>query len=159
MLEKRTGKESREKLAGRKPASRRTRNPQISRGCAKEELPARRTTAATGTAAARTTATAAAWTTTTTATAATGRTILSFIHTQRATAHGIAVQALNGTRCVGIVHFDESEATGTARVAIHDDFHGFDSAMLREEIAHSALISREGKVTNIDLHSCRTRAK
>jgi hypothetical protein len=76
---------------------------------------------------------------------------LSFIHTQRTTAHGIAVQVLNGARSVGIAHLDESKATGTARIAIHDDFHGLDSAMLREEVAHSAFICGEGKVAYIDL--------
>jgi hypothetical protein len=82
---------------------------------------------------------------------------LSFIHTQRTAAHGISVQALDGARCVGIVHFDESKATRTARVAIHDDFHGFDGAMLREEIAHCALICGEGKVAYIDLHIADSR--
>src|SRR5580658_5209155 len=96
------------------------------------------------------TATAGAASTTTRTAAAARRTILCFVDTERASLHRKAVQVLDGARGVGAVHFHERKSAGPARVAIHDDIHGLDSAVLREQSAHLALVSGKWQVSDID---------
>src|ERR1041384_5123154 len=56
---------------------------------------------------------------TATAAAAAGL-VLRFIDLERAAIHFFAVQRLHGASGIGVVHFNEAETTGTARVTIVD---------------------------------------
>jgi hypothetical protein len=82
------------------------------------------TAAATGTAAIATAAAAR----TTTATRA--RLVLRFIHAQRATAHRITIQALNGTGGISLAHLHEAEAAWPTGLAIGWERHRFDRTVL-----------------------------
>jgi hypothetical protein len=99
--------------------------------------------------AATTTATTA--TRTTAAAAAATLTFLSFIDTQRTTAHVFAVQGLNSTLRIGARHLHEAEATRTARFAIVDQRDGLDCSVLLEQLPHLSFIRRERQVTHINL--------
>ncbi len=86
------------------------------RGCLPAALAA--AAAATTVAAATATAAVAATRTATTATrtataAASARTVLRFIHAQRATAHVEAIESLHRALRVGLRHLDEAEAAPT----------------------------------------------
>jgi hypothetical protein len=118
-------------------------------GVNSDRLPA--TAAATAAArSARTTAAAA----TTAATAA--LTFLSFVNTQRTTAHILAVQGLDGALRIGARHLDKAKATRTTRFAIVNQRDGFNSAVLFEQLADLCFVSRKRQVTHIDFRHSNT---
>jgi ribonuclease D len=86
--------------------------------------------AAATTVAATTTTAAEAATAATTAAAAAALTLTRFVHAQLAALHVVAVQAGDGRLGVGLGHLDETEAAETACLAIVDEAHGFDGAVL-----------------------------
>jgi len=60
-----------------------------------------------------------------------------------------AVQSLHGTRCIGIRHLHEGEATGTTRVAIIDQRHRFDGSVCCKQGTHAFVSCRERKISNV----------
>src|SRR5579871_3657629 len=69
------------------------------------------------------------------ATAAAG-TLLRLVHAQRATAEILAVEALDRARRISAGHLHEAEAARAAGVAVGDQAHRLDGAVLREQLAH-----------------------
>jgi hypothetical protein len=87
---------------------------------------------------------------TTTATAATAAGFdLRFIDLERATAKVLAVQRLHRFLRIGAGHFNETEATGLARVAVVDQRDFVHVAVGREKGAHRIFGGTEGKVSNV----------
>jgi hypothetical protein len=89
-------------------------------------LPAVATTAAAAATAAAVTAEAAATATATrTSTAATSAgLVLGFVDAQLTATHIVTIQALNGTGCIGLAHFNEPESAGTSGLTIGRQRHG-----------------------------------
>src|ERR1700676_1525130 len=67
-------------------------------------------------------AAAAVATSPTTAATATGA-LLRLVDAQRAAAHVLPVEALDGARGIRVRHLDKAEATGTTRVTVIDQGH------------------------------------
>jgi hypothetical protein len=108
-------------------------------------------TAAAFAAAESTAAATAAESTARTTTAATGAgAILSLVHTQRATAHRVAVQGLDRTSRIFLRHFDKAETAGTTRITINRQGHRLDRTMLREQGTNRCLVCRERQVAYIN---------
>src|SRR5437660_12026164 len=61
---------------------------------------------------------------------------------QRTPAQLLAIEILNGARCVGARHLHESEAARAAADAVGDDMHRLDAAVLRERLADYNLTGR-----------------
>lgn len=119
-----------------------------------QELPAAAaaTAAATATAVTATAAAAAA------ATAA--RTVLGLVDAEGAAAQFLAVEGLDHRLQGVIVDFDEAEATGTARLAVIDQRHRVNGAMLAEQLGNLVLSRAEGQVAHVQflhgrLSKCR----
>ena len=102
--------------------------------------------AAESTAAATTAETAAR----TTAAATGAGTILSLVHTQRATAHRVAVQGLDRASRVILRHFDEAETAGTTGVTIDRQRNRLNRTVLREQGANRCLVCRKRQVAYIN---------
>src|SRR5688572_5931430 len=96
-----------------------------------------------------TTTTAAAGATTAAAATAT-LPFLRLVDAQRTASHVLTVQRLDGALCVRSRHFHEAEAARTTRLAIVDQRHRLNRAVLREQLAHLSLVCRERQVTHID---------
>src|ERR1700730_10367818 len=111
-------------------------------------LPAAAPTAAA--AAAVTTAEATATAAARTSTAARAGLVLSFVDAQLTTTHVVAVQALDGTGCIGLAHLDEPESAGAAGLTIGRQRHGLDSPVLREQRANVRLAGAERQIAYID---------
>jgi len=122
------------------------------RGERQRALPA---TAATTTATAATatvaTATAAAEAATrTTATATSAGTILRFIDAQRATAHRVAVEGLNGASCVILTHFNKAETARTTGITIDRKSDRSHFAVLSKQRADCRFISGKRQVAYVN---------
>jgi hypothetical protein len=97
---------------------------------------------------------------TTTTAATTAGLVLRLVDLQRATAHVLTVQVLDGTSRIGTGHFDEAEATGTTGFAIVDQRHGIDRAMLREQCADRRFVGGKGQIAHVNLaHSILQKIK
>jgi hypothetical protein len=79
-----------------------------------------------------------------------GSTLLSFIDSQRATAHLKAVRLLDCVLRFISRHVDERKAAGTPSLAIVDEFDGFDFAVAFENRTHFIFSSGEWQVANVD---------
>jgi hypothetical protein len=110
------------------------------------------TTAATAATAAIATATAAAAAEATrTSTTATGAgTILRFVYAQRATAHRVAVQSLNGASCVILTHFDEAETTRTTRITVDRKSDRSHLTVLCKQRADSRFVSGKRQIAYVN---------
>jgi hypothetical protein len=84
--------------------------------------------------------------------------ILSLIDLERAAIEVGAVQCLHGTRCVGIRHLDEAEATRPTGVAIRDERNLLDRSMGREQRAHGVFCGGERQIADVKLGHCRVLA-
>jgi hypothetical protein len=110
-------------------------------------LPAVATTAA----AAATAVTAEAATTAArTSAAASAGLVLGFVDAQLTATHIVTIQALNGSGCIGLAHFNEPEPAGTAGLTIGRQRHGLDSPVLREQCANVRLTGAERQIAYID---------
>src|SRR5690349_13883455 len=76
--------------------------------------------------------------------------LLSLVDAQRATAELLAIEILDGARCVGARHLDEAEAARAAGVAIGDDAHRLDGAMLCEQLTELGVGSGKRQVAHVD---------
>ena len=102
-------------------------------------------------AAAESTAAATAAESTARTTTATGAgTILSLVHTQRATAHRVAVQGLDRTSRIFLRHFDKAETARTTGITIDRQGHRLNRTVLREQGANRCLVCRERQVAYIN---------
>src|SRR6266550_7162993 len=82
--------------------------------------------------------------------------LLGLIHPQRTPAELLAVEILDRARGIGARHLDEPEAARPAGVAIGDDAHRLDGAVLCEQLAHLGVSGGKRQVANIDLrHAIR----
>jgi hypothetical protein len=91
-------------------------------------LPAVATTATAATTATVTAEAAAAATATRTSTAAASAgLVLGFVDAQLTATHIVTIQALNGTGCIGLAHFNEPESAGTSGLTIGRQRHGLHS--------------------------------
>ncbi len=104
-------------------------------------LPTVAAAAAAATAAAVATATAAATT----------RLVLGFVDAKCTPVHFLTVQVLDHGGKVVVIDFDETEATGTARLAVHDQRNGVNRAMLSEQLFDVIFGRAEGQVAHINL--------
>src|SRR2546429_2332572 len=77
--------------------------------------------------------------------------LLCLVDPQRTPAQLLAIEILNGARCVGARHLHESEAARPACVAVGDDAHRLDGAVLREQLADLTLTGRKRQVSDVDL--------
>src|SRR5579862_9404293 len=77
--------------------------------------------------------------------------LLGLVHAQRTTTEVLAVEALDGLRGIGARHLNETETARAAGVAVGDDAHGLDGAVLSKQLAHFGVGSGERQVANIDL--------
>ena len=91
--------------------------------------------------------TTAAWTS---AAATSAGLVLGFVDAQLTTTHIVAIQALNGTGCIGLAHFNEPESAGAAGLTIGRQRHGLDSPVLREQCANVRLAGAERQIAYID---------
>src|ERR1700722_9537358 len=87
--------------------------------------------------------------TTTTATTTAAGAFLSLIHLQRSPVDIVAIQGLHGARSICTRHFYEAEAAGPTGVAIIDQRHRLNGAMLFEQRSHRGLVHREREIANI----------
>src|SRR5688572_3877193 len=85
------------------------------------------------------------------ATATAAGLVLRFIDLERASAHVLAVEILDGARCILARHFHEAEAARLSRVAILDQGDRLDRAVLREQRADGIFVGGKGQVAHIDL--------
>ena len=76
-------------------------------------------------------------------------TILRFADLQRTTFEVGAVECLHRTRCIAVGHFDETEATRAAGIAIVDQCNLVDRAMRGEQRADSVFGGGKGKISNV----------
>src|SRR5689334_21865313 len=76
--------------------------------------------------------------------------LLSLVDAQRATAELLAIEILDGARCVGARHLDEAETARAAGVAIGDDAHRLDGAMLCEQLTDLGVGSRKRQVAHVN---------
>lgn len=111
-------------------------------------LPAIAATTATAAATVATTATAA--TAARTSAAAGAGLVLSFVDAELPATHIVAVQALNGTGCIGLAHFNEPETARASRFAIGRQRHGLNGSVLREQCANVRLAGAERQIAYID---------
>jgi len=122
------------------------------RGERQRALPAT-AAAATATAATATVATATAAAeaaTRTTATATSAGTILRFIDAQRATAHRVAVEGLNGASCVILTHFNKAETARTTGITIDRKSDRSHFAVLSKQRADCRFISGKRQVAYVN---------
>src|SRR5438876_4496620 len=77
--------------------------------------------------------------------------LLGLIHPQRPPAQLLAVDILDRARGVGARHLDEPETARPAGVAIGDDAHRLDGAVLCEQLAHLGVSGGKRQVAHIDL--------
>jgi hypothetical protein len=70
---------------------------------------------------------------------------------QKASAHVLAIEILDGAHCVETWHLHEAEATRSTGVAILDQGDRLDRAVLREQCADGVLVGGEGQIAHIDL--------
>lgn len=113
-------------------------------------LPAAAATAAVAAAESTAAATTAETAARTTAAATGAGTILSLVHTQRATAHRVAVQGLDRASRVILRHFDEAETAGTTGVTIDRQRNRLNRTVLREQGANRCLVCRKRQVAYIN---------
>jgi len=110
--------------------------------------------ATTATAGAATVATATAATPTeatrTTATATSAGTILRFVDAQRATAHRVAVEGLNGASRVILTHFNKAETARTTGITVDRKGDRSHLAMLCEQRADCRFISGKRQVAYVN---------
>jgi len=76
---------------------------------------------------------------------------LGDIDLQVSATEGLVIEGRD--RRVGVVHLDEGESTGLARVAIGDDLGRLDGSVLAEELPELVFGYGEGKVSDIKLLS------
>jgi len=107
-------------------------------------------TAATAAVATATTAAAAEAATRTTATATGAGTILRFIDAQRATAHRVAVEGLNGASCVILTHFNKAETARTTGITIDRKSDRSHFAVLSKQRADCRFISGKRQIAYIN---------
>jgi hypothetical protein len=103
-------------------------------------------TVATATAAAAAEATR----TTAAATAARTGTILRFVNAQRATAHRVAVEGLNGASRVILTHFNKAETARTTGITIDRKSDRSHFAMLCEQRADCRFISGKRQIAYVN---------
>ena len=66
---------------------------------------------------------------------------LRFVYRHRPAADLAEIQLLDcAGRFLAVGHFDEGEAAGAARIAIHNDIHGRDLPVLGEGLAQLVLV-------------------
>src|SRR5882672_494323 len=104
-------------------------------------------------------AAAAATTTTEVATRGAAFTLLRLVDLQRTTTEVFAVQRLHGAGGIGIRHFDETEATRAAGLAIVHEGHLVNGAMGCKEGAHLIFGGGERKITNVKFRHGTTHRK
>src|SRR6516162_4112205 len=76
--------------------------------------------------------------------------LLGLVDPQRAAAELLAIQILDGARSVGAGHLDEAEAARPAGVAIGDDAHRLDGAVLCEQLTQLGVGGGKRQVAYID---------
>jgi hypothetical protein len=60
---------------------------------------------------------------------------LGFVHTETTTPEGFVVESIDRSESLAVIgHFDESETTGTARLAVRDNLCTGHLSVLREEL-------------------------
>src|SRR5437764_7532822 len=77
--------------------------------------------------------------------------LLGLIHPQRPPAQLLAVDILDRARGVGARHLDEPETARPAGVALGDDAHRLDRAVLCEQLAHLGVSGGKRQVAHIAL--------
>jgi hypothetical protein len=108
------------------------------------------TAPAAATVATATTAAAAEATRTTAATAARTGTILRFVNAQRATAHRVAVEGLNGASRVILTHFNKAETARTTGITIDRKGDRSYLAVLCKQRADCRFISGKRQVAYVN---------
>ena len=83
-------------------------------------------------------------------TAATGA-LLRLVDSQRTTAHVLAVQALNGARCISVRHFNEPKAAWPTGIPVIDQGNGFHFAVLFKQFTNRSVVRRKWQVAHINL--------
>lgn len=82
--------------------------------------------------------------------------VLRLVHAQGPAAHLVAVEVLDGARCIRLTHLDEAEAARAAGFAVSGQRHRFDGAVLGEQCAYIRLGGGEGEVSDVYLGHAMT---
>src|SRR5690348_9763618 len=87
------------------------------------------------------------------------RLVLRFVDLERAAIEVLAVERFLRARGVRARHLDESEAAGTAGVAIGDQRNLLHRAVIREKGSNGIFGGRERQVSNIEFGHEKSRVK
>jgi len=79
-----------------------------------------------------------------------GLTLLGLVDPESATADFLAVEGVDGLLGGGVVHLHEAESAEAAGLAVVDELHGQDFAVLAEQVAKIFLRGAERNVADVD---------